>query len=88
MEYIPEGVLLTKNECGNEDSVCLLFLSVYELLHHHKELLYYISKNLDFCSPFHILGDFSADVFENAWVDYVSAGEVVFTVGVLDPKQV
>lgn len=88
MEYIPEGILLAKDECGNEDRVCLLFLSVYKLLHHPKELLDYISKNLYFGSFFHVLSDLSADEFENAWVDYVSACEVVLTVGVLDPKQV
>ena len=80
--------MLAKAECCNVDRVRLLFLGVYKLLHHPKELLYYISKNLDFGSLFHVVSDLSADEFENAWVDHVSAGEVVLTVGVLDLKQV
>jgi hypothetical protein len=80
--------LLAKAECGYINRVRLLFLCVYKLLHHSKKLLYYISKNLNFGSLFHVLSDLSADEFKNAWVDYVSAGEVVLTVSVLDLKQV
>ena len=88
MENIPQRILLAEAQCCNINRVSLLFQSMYELFHHLKKLLHYVSKNLDFVRLLHVLCDLCTDELKDAWVDNIGAGEVVFTIGVLDLEKV